>query len=104
MQAGLEDVDGRELSGRPTGTGRYLRNLLRVWSTGEKGTLFVYFDGEAYVGAGVAINSALLAKIHTMEWTPAVIAVPLRSTKGPVTLVDRPTMIRYVLEAPVPKQ
>ena len=31
---------------------------------------------------------------------PAVIAVPLRSTKGPVTLVERPTMTRYVLAAP----
>ena len=25
-------IDGRELAGRPTGTGRYLRNLLRAWS------------------------------------------------------------------------
>ena len=38
-------IDGRELSGHPTGTGRYLRNLLRHWrSSGD--TLVVYFDGE----------------------------------------------------------
>jgi hypothetical protein len=38
-------IDGRELQGRPTGTGRYLRNLLRRWrETGD--TLVVYFDGE----------------------------------------------------------
>jgi hypothetical protein len=31
---------------------------------------------------------------------PAVIALPLRSTYGPVTEVDRPTITRYVLAAP----
>jgi glycosyltransferase involved in cell wall biosynthesis len=37
-------IDGRELQGRPTGTGRYLRNLLRRWR--EAGdTLVVYFNG-----------------------------------------------------------
>jgi glycosyltransferase involved in cell wall biosynthesis len=37
-------IDGRELLGRPTGTGRYLRNLLRHWR--EAGdALFVYFNG-----------------------------------------------------------
>ena len=37
-------IDGRELAGRPTGTGRYLRNLLRHWrDTGDE--LFVYFNG-----------------------------------------------------------
>ncbi len=37
-------IDGRELQGRPTGTGRYLRNLLRCWrETGD--TLLVYFNG-----------------------------------------------------------
>jgi glycosyltransferase involved in cell wall biosynthesis len=39
-------IDGRELSGRPTGTGRYLRNLLRHWrETGD--ALVVYVDGSA---------------------------------------------------------
>lgn len=38
-------VDGRELQGRPTGTGRYLRNLLRRWrETGDR--LEVYFSGQ----------------------------------------------------------
>jgi len=37
-------VDGRELQGRPTGTGRYLRNLLRAWpAAGDQ--LVVYFNG-----------------------------------------------------------
>jgi glycosyltransferase involved in cell wall biosynthesis len=39
-------IDGRELAGHPTGTGRYLRNLLRHWR--EAGdTLVVYTDGPA---------------------------------------------------------
>jgi glycosyltransferase involved in cell wall biosynthesis len=39
-------IDGRELQGRPTGTGRYLRNLLRRWrETGDR--LVVYFNGMA---------------------------------------------------------
>ncbi len=37
-------IDGRELGGRPTGTGRYLRNLLRRWRDGGD-TLAVYFNG-----------------------------------------------------------
>ena len=37
-------VDGRELQGRPTGTGRYLRNLLRHWR-GSGDRLLVYVSG-----------------------------------------------------------
>ncbi len=37
-------IDGRELAGNPTGTGRYLRNLLRHWrDSGDE--LVVYFNG-----------------------------------------------------------
>jgi len=37
-------IDGRELAGRPTGTGRYLRSLLRHWrETGDR--LVCYFNG-----------------------------------------------------------
>lgn len=37
-------VDGRELQGRATGVGRYLRSLLRAWpATGDR--LVLYFDG-----------------------------------------------------------
>ena len=39
-------IDGRELLGRPTGTGRYLRNLLRCWAGGPD-DLLVYFNGPA---------------------------------------------------------
>ncbi|HEY3119672.1 MAG TPA: glycosyltransferase family 1 protein [Vicinamibacteria bacterium] len=38
-------VDGRELQGRPTGAGRYLRNLIRLWTAGGEDRLLVYFNG-----------------------------------------------------------
>ncbi len=38
-------IDARELQGHPTGTGRYLRNLLRVWTQAPSDRLFVYFNG-----------------------------------------------------------
>jgi glycosyltransferase involved in cell wall biosynthesis len=38
-------IDGRELQGRATGAGRYLRNLLRAWNKQDQ--LFVYFKGAA---------------------------------------------------------
>jgi glycosyltransferase involved in cell wall biosynthesis len=39
-------IDGRELQGCPTGTGRYLRSLLRHWrETGDR--FVVYFNGPA---------------------------------------------------------
>jgi hypothetical protein len=40
-------IDARELSGRPTGTGRYLRNLLRQWTGGpsERDRFIAYTNG-----------------------------------------------------------
>jgi glycosyltransferase involved in cell wall biosynthesis len=43
----LVGVDARELQGRPTGTGRYLRNLLRVWPPSGRDRLVLYFNGPA---------------------------------------------------------
>jgi glycosyltransferase involved in cell wall biosynthesis len=37
-------IDGRELQGRPTGTGRYLRNLLHRWRD-TRDALVLYFNG-----------------------------------------------------------
>lgn len=37
-------IDARELQGRPTGTGRYLRNLLKRWQQGPD-TLVLYTNG-----------------------------------------------------------
>lgn len=48
MSRGLTvGLDARELSGRPTGTGRYLRNLLRQWTARGDDQLIAYFDGPA---------------------------------------------------------
>ncbi|MGE0454176.1 MAG: glycosyltransferase family 4 protein [Vicinamibacteria bacterium] len=43
-------IDARELGGRPTGAGRYLRSLLRHWKDEGLG-LFVYCDGPLAGGA-----------------------------------------------------
>jgi glycosyltransferase involved in cell wall biosynthesis len=40
-------IDGRELQGQATGTGRYLRNLLRVWTRSGGDRLIVFFNGPA---------------------------------------------------------
>ena len=44
MQIG---VDARELQGRPTGVGRYLRGLLRAWPRDADDDLLLYFNGPA---------------------------------------------------------
>jgi glycosyltransferase involved in cell wall biosynthesis len=40
-------VDARELQGRPTGVGRYLRNLVRALAEDHGDTVLAYFNGEA---------------------------------------------------------
>jgi glycosyltransferase involved in cell wall biosynthesis len=40
-------IDARELQGRPTGTGRYLRNLLRQWTRDGEDRFFAYVNGPA---------------------------------------------------------
>lgn len=44
-------MDGRELQGSPTGTGRYLRNLIRHWTRNGDDGLVLYFRGRAPVDA-----------------------------------------------------
>src|SRR6185436_19615718 len=60
-------VDGRELQGRPTGTGRYLRHLLRAWS-GRGARVLVYFNGEA--------------PSHPVLGAPGLVARPLPRTRS----------------------
>ena len=38
-------IDAREVQGRQTGTGRYLRNLVREWTRAGPDRLVAYFDG-----------------------------------------------------------
>ena len=48
-------IDGRELQGRPTGTGRYLRNLLGAWSAAGRDRLLVYCAGRLPEDAALAL-------------------------------------------------
>jgi len=40
-------IDARELQDKPTGTGRYLRSLLRVWTRDSPDRFVAYFNGPA---------------------------------------------------------
>lgn len=40
-------IDARELAGRSTGVGRYVRSLLRHWTTWGQDEFFLYFNGAA---------------------------------------------------------
>jgi glycosyltransferase involved in cell wall biosynthesis len=42
-------IDARELQGRPTGVGRYLRNLIGTWLRSTDDSLILYFNGPAPV-------------------------------------------------------
>ena len=53
-------VDARELQGRTTGTGRYLRNLLRLWSLDRSLSLVAYFNGPA--PADPVLSAAIVAR------------------------------------------
>jgi glycosyltransferase involved in cell wall biosynthesis len=70
-------VDARELQGRPTGTGRYLRNLLRLWSQQGADTLVAYFNGPApqdTVLAPPLVTRALgAAPVRGLRWQQRVL-------------------------------
>jgi len=74
-------IDGRELAGSPTGTGRYLRNLLRHWrETGDE--LFVYFNGPPALDPVVAIFEA-----RTMTEYLGMMRYPYRVAASLATLL-----------------
>ena len=54
-------VDARELQGRPTGTGRYLRNLMRHWSRSGQDRIVAYFKGP-YVADPALERSTVTAR------------------------------------------
>ncbi len=71
-------VDARELQGRTTGTGRYLRNLLRLWSQDGSLSLVAYFNGPAPadpVLAASAIETRPLGArpIRGLQWQQRVL-------------------------------
>jgi glycosyltransferase involved in cell wall biosynthesis len=66
-------IDGRELQGRPTGTGRYLRNLLRAWSAAGEDRLVVYCGGRlpddpALSLPGVTARALGSGREHGLWW------------------------------------
>ncbi len=67
-------IDAREIQGRPTGTGRYLRSLLRRWTEDALGDRFVlYFNGPApddgaLASAAVLCRSLTSKAVHPLLW------------------------------------
>jgi alpha-1,3-rhamnosyl/mannosyltransferase len=67
-------VDARELQGRPTGTGRYLRSLLRCWTRDAVEDRFVaYFNGPipddpVLRSATILTRSVTPAPVHPLRW------------------------------------
>jgi glycosyltransferase involved in cell wall biosynthesis len=75
-------IDARELQGRPTGVGRYLRGLLRAWP-GED-TLFLYFNGPApsapvLAAAPVRLRSANERPVRGILWQERFLPRAVRS-------------------------
>ena len=73
----LIGVDARELQGRATGTGRYLRNLLRVWSREGSDTLIAYFNGPApedpVLAAPVRVRPLGDAPVRGLAWQQRIL-------------------------------
>jgi glycosyltransferase involved in cell wall biosynthesis len=72
-------IDARELQGRPTGTGRYLRNLLRAWPGGDE--IFLYFNGAAPQGALPGIARAVGGGGRGLVWLEYRLPRALRSDR-----------------------
>lgn len=79
-------VDARELQGRPTGTGRYLRNLLARLPRPGEDRLFAYFDGPAPadpVLAAPAIESRAVGPggVRGLVWQERLLPAAIRADR-----------------------
>jgi glycosyltransferase involved in cell wall biosynthesis len=76
-------IDGRELQGRPTGVGRYLRSLLRRWPDAARDRLVVYVRGEAPADPllgrpGIAVRALPAGRGPGALWSERVLAPAAR--------------------------
>jgi glycosyltransferase involved in cell wall biosynthesis len=80
-------VDARELSGQPTGTGRYLRNLLKRWTDPGRATghrIVAYFNGpipddELLRRPGVTCRSPNPRAVHALRWQEGIVPAAARA-------------------------
>lgn len=66
-------VDACELQGRPTGTGRYLRNLLRAWTGAGRDRVVAYLNGPAPADAvlhhpAVTVREVGRSAVRGLAW------------------------------------
>ncbi len=77
-------VDARELQGRPTGTGRYLRNLLREWKRDPTVRLVFYFAGKTPAEAlfddpRISKRQVGSAATHSLWWQERLLPAAVRA-------------------------
>jgi glycosyltransferase involved in cell wall biosynthesis len=66
-------IDAREIQGRPTGTGRYLRSLLRRWTEAPADQYVAYFNGsvpaDPVLGQSAILSRSLTQQpVHPLLW------------------------------------
>jgi glycosyltransferase involved in cell wall biosynthesis len=76
-------IDARELGGQPTGTGRYLYNLVRAWSRSSTDRFLAYLDEAPRVAplaaARVDWRALGAARAHGIVWQERVLSPAARS-------------------------
>ncbi len=76
-------IDARELGGQPTGTGRYLHNLLRAWSRSSTDRFLAYLDEPprtaALATARVEWRALAAAHARGIVWQERVLAPAARA-------------------------
>jgi glycosyltransferase involved in cell wall biosynthesis len=73
-------IDARELSGRPTGVGRYLQHLLHEWARGGLPHTFTLYshDGRLAIPPGLAAEVALVPGSGGTAWEQGALARAVR--------------------------
>lgn len=79
-------IDGRELSGQPTGVGRYLQRLLREWALAAHGHRFSVYspDGRAALPPGVDGEIVVVPGTGGTRWEQGALAARLRRDRPDV--------------------
>ncbi len=80
-------IDGRELEGKPTGVGRYLRSLLRRFALHERHQFVVYGRSEVPLPAtSPRIETRVLAGGHPLIWEQSTLPRALTNDRIDVSL------------------
>lgn len=94
-------IDGRELEGRPTGVGRYLRSLLRRFAANDRHQFVVYVTAPVdFPDESKRIQARVLTHGHPLWWEQRTLPAALRDDRIDVLLSPA---YSCPLLAPVPR-